>query len=63
MIDRDDLEQAIEIACGDTVGHEMNERRTASQRAVARLREGFLRLLRELPPDTYVHELLEVLDE
>lgn len=63
MIDRDDVEQAIEIACGDTVGYEMGERRTASQRAIDRLRAGFLRLLKELPPDTYVHEILEVLED
>lgn len=62
-MDRNDVEQALEIACGDSIGHEISSRRTASARDVNRLRARIERFLRELPPETMVHELLELIDE
>lgn len=61
MIDRDDVEQALEIACGSEIGRDITSKRTASDKAVNRARAAVLRFLRELPPDVYIHELLEVL--
>ncbi|MCR6672162.1 hypothetical protein [Devosia ginsengisoli] len=62
-IDNDDIEQALEIACGDTIGSEVTSRRTASDRDIARLRGRVKRFLAELPADTSVSELLDVMDE
>lgn len=62
-MDRDDVLQAIEIACGDDIGREISSRRTASQSAMNRLRAGLERFLRELPPETMVHEILEAIDD
>jgi hypothetical protein len=61
-IDIDDVEQAMEIACGDTIGSEITCSRTASPRDIARLRHRLKRFLAELPADTSVSELLEALE-
>lgn len=61
-IDIDDIEQAIEIACGDAIGNEIDGRRTASERDVRRLRGRLKRFLAELPAETSVGELLEALE-
>lgn len=61
-IDIDDLEQALEIACGDTIGSEVSSRRTASDRDISRLRGRLKRFLAELPADASVAELLEALE-
>lgn len=61
-IDIYDVEQALEIACGDAIGNEINSRRTASERDVRRLRGRLKRLLSELPADASVSELLEALE-
>jgi hypothetical protein len=61
-IDRDDIEQAIEIACGDAIGDGVNSSRTASERDARRLRGRLKRFLAELPADTSVGELLDALE-
>lgn len=61
-IDIDDIEQAIEIACGDSIGDGVSCSRTASERDDRRLRERLKRFLSELPADTSVGELLEALE-
>lgn len=64
MIERDEVEQALEIACGDTLGGpSMGSRKTASQRSIDSAREHVRRFLRELPPDLFVHEVLEALND
>lgn len=62
-IDIDDIEQALEIACGDVIGDNVNSRRTASERDVRRLRGRVKRFLAELPADASVSELLEALED
>lgn len=62
-MDRDDLEQAIEIAIGDQLSHEGFKPRAVSNSAVARWRNQLRRMLRELEPDVTVGEMLEALDE
>lgn len=62
-IDSDDVDQALEIACGHSIGDSVTSRRTASSREVARLRGGLQRFLRELPGDTSVSELIEIMEE
>ncbi|MGV3573729.1 MAG: hypothetical protein ACO1O4_01185 [Devosia sp.] len=61
-IDIDDIEQAIEIACGDSIEDGVSSSRTASDRDVQRLRGRLKRFLSELPADTSVGELLEALE-
>jgi len=61
-IDIDDIEQAIEIACGDTIGDGVSSLRTASERDVRRLRGKLKRFLAELPADVSAGELLEALE-
>lgn len=61
-IDRDDVEQALEIACGDDIRSEGGSRQTASPREVDRLRARVRRFLDELPGDTLVSELREVFE-
>lgn len=63
MTDRDDIEQALEIACGANIHSDVSSRRTASRRDVDRLRSMLRRFLAELPPETFVHEILEQFDE
>lgn len=62
-IDLDDIEQAMEIACGDTIGDGVNSSRTASERDVRRLRGRLKRFLAELPADTSVGELREAMGD
>jgi hypothetical protein len=62
-IDRDDIEQAIEIACGDTIGREIMSSRTASQRDIDRFRARLRRFLAELPGDTSTSELSEAMEQ
>lgn len=62
-VDRDDVEQALEIACGHDIGHDISSRRTASQANIDRLRQGVLRFLRDLPDDATIHEVKEAFDE
>lgn len=61
-VDIDDIEQALEIACGDTIGNEITSSRTASDRDIARLRSRVKRFLAELPADTSVSELLDAME-
>jgi hypothetical protein len=61
-IDLDDIEQAIEIACGDSIGHEISSSRTASKREVDRFRARLRRFLGELPGETSTSELAEALE-
>lgn len=63
VMDRDDIEQALEIACGSEIGSELSSRRTASDASVARTRAAVVRFLRELPDDLTVNELKEAFDE
>lgn len=63
MIDRDDVEQAIEIALGDTISREAFRPATVSTNLIATWRMRLKRILAELPPDTSVDEILEALDE
>lgn len=62
-IDRSELEEALEIACGNDIGRDITSRRTASQNNIDRLRSALRRFIRELPPDTMIHEIQEALDE
>lgn len=61
-VDFDDIEQALEIACGDAISSDVLKSRTASPQAVTRLRSRVKRFLAELPADTSVSELLEALE-
>lgn len=61
-IDIEDIEQAIEIACGDAIGDGVASSRTASERDVRRMRGRLKRFLSELPADASVGELLEALE-
>lgn len=61
-IDLDDIEEAIEIACGDSIGDGVDSRRTANDRDIRRLRSRLKRFLAELPADASVGELLEALE-
>lgn len=61
--DRQDIDQALEIACGAHINADVTSRRTASQRDVDRTRAAVRRFLAELPPETSVHEILEVIDD
>lgn len=61
-IDIDDIEQAMEIACGDGIGDGVSSSRTANERDIQRLRGRLKRFLSELPADTSVGELLEALE-
>lgn len=63
MIDRDDVEQALEIAVGRDIGHDLSSRRTASQRGIDVTRAALRRFIEELPPETMVHEILEALGD
>lgn len=63
MIDRDDVEQAIEIALGDGLSGEHFRHRSVSPDSIDKWRQRFRRIIAELPPDTSVAELLEALDE
>lgn len=62
-IDREDLEQALEIACGVEIGSDVTSRRTASQNSIDRTRAALRRLIRELPPETMIQEIQEALDD
>lgn len=62
-IDIDDIDQALEIACGDGIGDDVDSRRTANDKVVSRLKGRLKRFLAELPPDLSVSELVEALDD
>ena len=65
MIDRDEIDEALEIACGFTIGsgQSVTSRRTASQRHVNTARRAVIRFLRELPAELTVHEIKEALSD
>lgn len=63
MVDRDDIDQAIEIAIGDRLSHESFQPRAVSGGAVSRWRRQLRRLLAELPEDVTVLDMREAIDE
>ncbi len=63
MVDRDDIDQAIEIAIGDNLSRESFQPRAVSDGSVARWRRQLRRLLAELPEDTTVMDMREAMDE
>lgn len=62
-IDRDDIEQAIEIACGDNISGEQQRPRTASKNDTNRFRARLKRFLHELPEGTSVSDMIEAFEE
>lgn len=61
-IDIDDIEQALEIACGDSLGGEFTGRHAASAQMIAKLRGRVKRFLAEIPGDISVSELVEIME-
>lgn len=61
-VDRDDIEQAMEIAAGDSLSSEVGAPRTVSERVVGRFRGHLRRFLRELPADATVTDIQAAMD-
>lgn len=61
--DHSDVLQALAIALGDRITSDMNSPQSVGNRKVETLKRSVQRFLAELPPDTSVQELLDLMED
>lgn len=63
FIDHSDVLQALAIALGDRIASGMDSPQSVGNRKVETLKRNVQRFLAELPPDTSVQELLDLMED